>query len=89
MRAAEPSVPVAEAVSLAQEQLNIRGLQGRVYIESVALRSASVLGTKKQWTVLWSEPVPASQGRVEVGVEVDMNGSVVRLLKKAPAGARS
>ncbi len=84
-----PTVPVAEAVALAQEQLQIRGLQGSVYIESVTLRAASILGSSKQWTVLWSEPLPASQGRVEVGVEVDMKGNVVRLLKKAALGAKS
>lgn len=84
-----PSVPVAEAVALAQEQLQIRGLQGSVYIESVTLRSASILSSAKQWTILWSEPLPASQGRVEVGVEVDMKGNVVRLLKKAATGVKS
>jgi hypothetical protein len=86
---AGPLVPVADAVALAQEQLQIRGLQGSVYIESVTLRAASILSSSKQWTVLWSEPLPASQGRVEVGVEVDMKGNVVRLLKKAAVGVKS
>jgi hypothetical protein len=87
--AAGPPVPVAEAVALAQEQLLIRGLQESVFIESVSLRSSSLLSASKQWTVLWSEPLPASLGRVEVGVEVDMQGRVVRLLKKARAGSKS
>lgn len=89
MVAAEPPVTVTEAIALAQEQLQIRGLQGGVYIESVTLRAASVLSSTKQWTVLWSEALPASQGRVEVGVEVDMKGRVVRLLRKSPVGSKS
>lgn len=87
--AAEPQVSVTEAIALAQEQLQIRGLQGSVYIESVTLRAASVLSSTKQWTVLWSEALPSSQGRIEVGVEVDMKGRVVRLLRKASVGLKS
>ena len=80
--AGNASVSVQKAVELAQEQLEMRGLQASVQIESVALQPATVLGTSKIWTVLWSKPVPLDNGKYEVGVEVDMSGKVMRLVKK-------
>ncbi len=77
-----PLISVRQAIELAQEQLDIRGLTDSVYIESVTLKSPTVMGGPKHWTVLWSRSVPVGKGMIEVGAEVDMQSKVVRLLKK-------
>ena len=86
--ASEPKVPAKRALELAQEQLDIRGFNTSVYIDSLALKSSTVIGGVKSWTVLWSERIPLDGGLVEIGASVDMNGKVERLVKKASPAAR-
>ncbi len=86
--AGAPAISAREALDLAQEQLDMRGLQKSVYVESIALKSASLLGAQRVWTVLWSEKLQADGGLVEIGAEVDMKGRVVRLVKKPATGPR-
>lgn len=87
--AGAPAIPAGRAVEIAQQQLDMRGIQSSVFIESLALRSATMLGGEKTWTVLWSESIPAGAGLFEVGASVDMKGSIVRLLKKTASKART
>lgn len=77
-----PSVPVEKAIALAQEQLHVRGLEKTIFIQSAVLESASLLGGTRVWKVCWSDTVPASSGRVELGLEINMKGEVVRLVKR-------
>lgn len=87
-KAGNAAVSARQAVDIAQEQLDLRGLQSSIQIESVMLQSATVLGSRRVWTVLWSRPVSSDSGKFEVGVEVDMNGKVVRLVKKTASGTK-
>jgi hypothetical protein len=87
--AGEAFVSVRQAIDLAQEQLDLRGLQSSVRIESVALKPATLLGSTRVWTVLWSASIPSDPGRFEIGVEVDMNGKVTRLAKKTARGTKT
>ena len=87
-KAGNAPVSARQAVDIAQEQLDLRGLQSSIQIESVVLQAATVLGSTRVWTVLWSRSVSADSGKLEVGVEVDMNGRVVRLVKKTAGGAK-
>jgi hypothetical protein len=82
-------VSARKAIDLAQEQLDLRGLQSTVQIESVVLQSVTILGASRVWTVLWSQPISSDSGKFEVGVEVDMNGKLVRLVKKTAPGAKA
>lgn len=75
-------VSVRQAIDLAQEQLDLRGLQSTVQIESVVLKPSTILGSTRVWTVLWSSTIPSDPGRFEIGVEIDMTGKVTRLEKK-------
>ena len=86
--AANSRVSARQAIDLAQEQLDLRGLQTTVEIESVVLQAATILGDSRVWTILWSRPFSSDSGKFEVGVEVDMNGKVVRLIKKTGRGAK-
>ena len=87
--AGAPAVSVREALDLAQEQLDMRGLQKTVYVDSISLKSATLLGSQRVWTVLWSEKLQADGGLLEVGAEVDMKGRVVRLVKKPASAPRT
>ena len=87
--ASEPKVPAKKALELAQEQLDIRGFNSSVYIDSLALKASTLMGGAKSWTILWSERIPLDGGLVEIGASVDMNGKVERLVKKASAVART
>jgi hypothetical protein len=80
---------VRQAIDLAQEQLDLRGLQSSVQIESVVLKPATVWSSQRVWTVLWSHALPTDTGKFEVGVEVDPAGKVMRLVRKAAGGGKS
>jgi hypothetical protein len=82
-------VSVRQAIDLAQEQLDLRGLQSTVQIESVVLKPSTILGSTRVWTVLWSNTIPGDPGRFEIGVEIDMNGKVMRLEKKTGRGGKT
>jgi hypothetical protein len=80
---AESSVlPIEKAVALAREQLQIRGLEKTIFIQAAVLESQSLLGGTRVWKISWSDTVPASSGRLEIGVEVNMKGEVVRLVMR-------
>jgi hypothetical protein len=76
-----PALPLLRAIELAQEQLDNRGLEKTVFIESVVLEKDAAIGHSRHWTIRWSQTLPASAGRIEIGAEVDMQGHVVRLVK--------
>jgi len=80
-----PLLPLVRAVALAQEQLDIRGLEKTVFIESVVLEKSSAMSRSRHWTIRWSQAIPSDSGRSETGAEVDMEGHVVRLVKNAGA----
>lgn len=80
-----PVLPLVRALALAQEQLDIRGLEKTVFIESVVLEKSSAMSRSRHWTIRWSQAIPAALGRSETGAEVDMEGHVVRLVKNAGA----
>jgi len=88
LNAGETKVSARMAVDLAQEQLDVRGLQESVQVESLVLKSPSLLAGSQVWTVLWSKPVATETGKLETGVEIDMSGRVVRLVKKMAAPAK-
>ncbi len=82
-----PVLPLLRALELAQEQLDIRGLEKTVFIDSVVLEKGAALSRSRHWTIRWSQAIPSASGRIETGAEVDMEGHVVRLVKNAGAAA--
>lgn len=81
-RAGFPPVSLEKAISLASEQLKIRELDRKIFIRGITLESVSMLGGTQVWKVSWSENIELESGKVETGVEVNMRGDVVRLVKR-------
>lgn len=81
-RAVSPPVSIGEALAIAEKSMKDRGLEQRVYIQSISLERTSLLNSKPFWLVRWSTPLPASEPKTrEIGIKVDMEGRAVRLVK--------
>lgn len=81
LHAEPPAVTVERAAKLAQEQLTSRGLQGKHHISSLVLEKASITSKAMHWVALFTPSVPLGD-RKEIGAEISMDGSVVRLVNK-------
>lgn len=80
--AAPPAVTVEQAAKLAQEQLTSRGLQGKHYISSLTLEKKTLTSKAVHWVATYTPSIPLGD-RQELGVEIGLDGSVVRLVNKA------
>src|SRR5687768_10825244 len=82
--AARPAISIDEAIALAQKDLRDRGLDREYYVNAVTLERDSVLSRKVFWFARWSAAIPRPDRKKEVGLQIDMNGATIRVLK-APA----
>jgi hypothetical protein len=87
-RAESPAIPITKAIELAQQALVAKGRQNEVFVQSASLQRGSILNSNTSWIVTWSHTIPGQkEGSQEYGVEIDMKGNVVHLIKvkgKAP-----
>jgi hypothetical protein len=80
--AGPPSLPIKKAVDLAHEALAAKGKQNDVWIRSIELQRPTVTSAHPIWVVTWSGTVPGvKEGSKETGLEIDMEGKVVHLVK--------
>lgn len=84
-----PSLPIREALDIAEKARSVRESGDKIYVESIALERPTPTSRKFVWTVKWSSPLPANNPMDrEIGVEIAMDGSVKRLVKTLrPAGS--
>ncbi len=80
--AAPPALTADKAAKIAQEQLTSRNLQGRHHISSLVLEKSSIASKEVRWVAIFTPSIPLG-GRKEIGAEIGMDGSVVRLVNKA------
>lgn len=82
---AEPAKPVlsaAEAATIAQADLDSRGLQDTVFIWQITYKEASLMNSYTYWEVMWSQGFPAqTEGRKEYALRVAMDGTYKRSVK--------
>ena len=81
---AAPSLPIEQAVKIAQDDLKSRGLTGQVYITSITLEPDSVARSAFHWSIKWSAEVALNEEKKESGVQVSMDGQVARIVKVPP-----
>ncbi|MEA3207992.1 MAG: hypothetical protein QOE70_1049 [Chthoniobacter sp.] len=79
--AVEPAFPIGQAVAVAQQSLKERGLEGKYYITSVKLAADDARRSSFHWAIDWSDSIPVSELKKEVGLEIKMDGSVVSIVK--------
>ena len=82
LHAGPPAITAERAAKIAQEQLTSRNLQGTHYISSLTLEKASFTSKEVRWVALFTPGIPLGD-RKEIGAEIAMDGSVVRLVNKA------
>jgi hypothetical protein len=84
---AAPRLTVEQAAAIAQKNLKDRGVDGQIYVISVVLEPAGVLNKEMHWRAMWSASIPGdtdSKNKTsEVGLQINMDGSVVRLIEGA------
>lgn len=82
VQAGGPPLKAAEAATIAQGDLDGRGLVD-VYIAEMRFKEAGLLGGEPDhWEVLWSKELPAqTAGRKEIGLKVKMDGSYTRSVR--------
>lgn len=76
-----PAINAVQAATIAQGDLESRGIQGEIYIAQVLYKKGS-FGSRECWEILWSESFPAqTEGRNEFGLKVTMDGDYKRLVR--------
>lgn len=79
--APRPRVAVDQAATLAQQHLKERGLQDRIFVSALVLESTTVTRGQKYWYARWSESVIGDEQKKEVGLRINMDGTVVRVVQ--------
>ena len=74
-------LPIETALGVAQKDLKDRGLAGQVSIVSLSLESGAIVGGKSYWFARWSQSIDIGEQRRESGLQINMDGSVVHLVK--------
>jgi hypothetical protein len=80
--AAPPALTADKAAKIAQEQLTSRNLQGKHHVSSLVLEKTSFTSKEVRWVATFTPGIPLGD-RKEIGVEIGMDGSTVRLVDKA------
>ncbi len=76
-----PALTAVEAATIAQADLDQRGLQGRIFIAQIIYKKGG-FGTQEHWEVLWNETFPAqTEGRNEFAIQITMDGNYKRSIK--------
>ena len=78
---AAPAVSVEQAAAIAQAQLKERGLTDRVFVTSLALEKDGLARGDRYWYARWSANLPLEERKTELGVRINMDGSVVRVVE--------
>jgi hypothetical protein len=78
---AGPSLGIDQAANLAQQHLKERGLTGQRYVASLALEKEAIARGEDYWYARWSESVKLEDRKKELGVRINMDGSLVRIIE--------
>ncbi len=78
---AGPTLPVEKAIVIAQQHLKERGGAGSAFITSVKLQPTTARGSTFRWAVEWSQPIVIDETKKETGIEIDMDGGLVSIVK--------
>ncbi len=77
---AVPTLTVDQAANLAQQHLKERGLAGSRYVASLVLEKEAMARGEQYWYARWSESVKLEERKKEVGLRINMDGSLVRII---------
>jgi len=76
-----PALNAVQAATIAQQDLEMRGLQDRIHISQIIHKSGR-FGAPEHWEVLWNDTFPAqTEGREEFGLKITMDGNYKRSIR--------
>ena len=78
---AAPSMKIDQAASAAQEHLRERGLDGKLFVSSLILERGSLGRGTQYWYARWSDSVKLEDRKTEIGLRINMDGSLVRMIE--------
>ena len=79
----KPALPIEKALAIAQDYLKKSGHS--VAIAGLSVESAAFGSKKTRWFAKWAPSISLDGGRKEFGIEIEMDGTVARIVdKKAP-----
>src|SRR5262249_51839102 len=78
---AVPQVTIDQAAALAQKDLKDRGLDSKIYVQSLHLDREAIVSKGLHWTAIWSEGIPGENRKKEVGMRINMDGTTVHLVE--------
>ena len=81
-----PRLDAVRAAKIASDYLATLG-PGAPYIVSVTLERLSLLQAGQSWVIRWSDPF-VTGGERELGLRVNYDGTIVRLVAEKPAAAK-
>jgi hypothetical protein len=76
-----PSMTVDKAASVAQQHLKERGLADSRFVSSLILERTSIGRGEQYWYARWSESVKLEEQKTEIGLRINMDGSLVRMVE--------
>ncbi|MEQ1851661.1 MAG: hypothetical protein ABMA01_08730 [Chthoniobacteraceae bacterium] len=74
-----PPVDVVRAAKIATDYLRTQG-SNAPHIVSLVLEKPALATGRPAWVARWSRPIPA-EGEIELGLRVNPDGSIVRLVE--------
>lgn len=81
----KPAMPIEKALGIAQGYLKEHGQAGSVAIAGLSLERESLSRKTMHWYAKWVPAIPLDGGRKEFGIEIQMDGTLARIVdKKAP-----
>lgn len=78
---AAPGLRIDEAARIAQQELKGRDGSGRVFVMSIGVEADSIAKRETYWYARWSEAIPIDERKRELGLRINMDGSLVRIVE--------
>ncbi len=78
---ATPPLTIERAAALAQKELRDRGLDKQIFVASLAIEKESLADARDHWFARWSEAIPGDDRKKEVGLRINMDGGLVRVVQ--------
>ena len=76
-----PAIGIERALALAQAHLVATGQAGTHWIASLTLERETIMDPNYHWFAKWQKPI-LLEGRRELGLQINMDGSVARTVDK-------
>ena len=77
-----PALPIDKALAIAQKYLTDGGHAGGTAISSLAVERAAFGSSKANWFAKWAPTIALPDGRKELGLEIQMDGTFARIVDK-------